>query len=124
MFTNNQPLYIVDGIPLENPGLFQSMLSGFEPNPLFSLDPLDITNITVIKDYAETAIHGMRASNGIILIETIEPDEVRTTIDFCYRSGLSLKNPEIPQLNSAQYKTLANEVLMSSGMLEEEYRTI
>lgn len=122
MYTNNQPLYIVDGLPIETPGLFQSQIDGYVNNPLSSLDPLDITNITILKDYMNSISYGMRASNGIILIETLKPTEVQTSIDIALRTGISQESYQIPQLNNQQYKTLANELLISSGMSEELYK--
>ncbi len=122
MYTNNQPLYIVDGLPMEPSGLFQSNIDGSDYNPLSSLDPNDITNITILKDYMSSSIFGMRASNGVILIETLKPTEVQTTIDISLRTGISMQPDQIPQLNGSQYKTLANEVLISSDQPEEEYK--
>ena len=122
MYTSNQPLYIVDGQPMEDPAIFQSGISGYDYNPIASLDPMDITNITVLKDYLGAAVYGMKGSNGVILIETLKPTEVRTTIDFSLRTGLSTQPEHIPQLNNLQYKSLANEVLMSSGLYEENYQ--
>lgn len=124
IYTNNQPLYIVDGIPMETPGIYQSNLEGYNYNPLFSIDPQDVTSITVYKDYLHTSIHGMRASNGVIIIETLKPGDVKTSINFSYCTGVSMKSNEIPQLNAQQYKTLANEVLMSSPFYEEDYREL
>jgi TonB-linked SusC/RagA family outer membrane protein len=122
LYTTNQPLFIVDGLPLETPGLFQSNLSGNVFNPVSGLDPMDITNIIVLKDYQGAAMYGMRGSNGVVLIETLKPTEVQTNIDFVVRTGISLKPYNIPQLDNEEYKTLANEVLMSSGLYEEDYR--
>ena len=122
MFTNNQPLYIVDGLPIETPGLFQSTIDGNEYNPLSSIDPFDITNITILKDYMASATYGMRGSNGVVLIETLKPNEVQTTIDISMRTGVSMQPDQIPQLNAGHYKTLANEMLISSGQPEEEYK--
>ncbi len=122
LYTSNQPLYIVDGQPMEDPGIFQSGISGYDYNPIASLDPMDITNITVLKDYLGAAIYGMKGSNGVVLIETLKPTEVRTTIDFSLRTGFSAQPEYIPQLNNLQYKSLANEVLMSSGQYEEDYQ--
>jgi len=122
MFTNNQPLYIVDGLPMEPHGLFESNIDGNEYNPLATLDPNDITDITILKDYLGAAKYGMRASNGVILIETLKPTELQTTIDVSMRTGFSLRPEQIPQLNGNQFKTLANELLISSGQLEEEYK--
>jgi len=122
LYTSNQPLYIVDGLPIETPGLFRSQLDGNNYNPISGIDPQDITNITFLKDFMETSIYGMRASNGVVLIETLKPTEVETTIDFSYRTGISLEPDQIPQMNARQYKTLAYEVLNSSERLEEEYK--
>jgi len=121
LYTNSQPLYIVDGLPLETPGLFQSQIDGYANNPLSSLDPLDITGITILKDYLSSASYGMRASNGVVLIETLKPTEVKTSIDFSYRTGVSMQPHQIPQLNANQYKTLANEILVSTGKPEEKF---
>ncbi len=121
MHTTSQPLYIVDGLPLEAPGMFQSNLSGYDYNPLSTLEPNDITNITILKDYLGSSHYGVRGSNGVVLIETLKPTELQTTINFSYRTGFSLQPDRIPQLNSDQYKTFANEVLMSSGLYEENY---
>lgn len=121
MNTNNQPLYIIDGIPLETPGFYSSQLDGFSYDPLSSLDPFDITNINILKDFTSISSYGSRASNGIVLIETLKPSEVRTTIDFTFRTGISLAPESIPQMKREQYKTFANEILNSSGRLEETF---
>lgn len=122
MNTNSQPLYVIDGIPLESPGLYQSQLDGYSYNTLSSLDPLDITNITILKDYSSIASYGSRASNGVILIETLKPSEIRTAIDFSMRTGFASSPEFIPQMNSDQYRMFANEILNSSGRLEETFQ--
>src|SRR5438105_8070530 len=71
----NDPLYVVDGVPINNvPTEHQAMGVFGDPmlarNPLNLLNPADISSITVLKDAAATAIYGSRASNGVILIET------------------------------------------------------
>lgn len=121
--TNNQPLYIVDGIPAENPGIFGSNLEGFSYDPLFAVNMLDISSVVVVKDPTVTAAYGSKASNGVVFIETLDPSATQTSIDVDLRSGYSLApSNQIPQLNAAQHKTLANEVLFSSGMYEEVIR--
>jgi iron complex outermembrane receptor protein len=60
----NDPLIIVDGVPLDSRGI-----SGMS-NPLASINPNDIETFTVLKDASATAIYGSRASNGVILITT------------------------------------------------------
>ncbi|MDX9882116.1 MAG: SusC/RagA family TonB-linked outer membrane protein [Prolixibacteraceae bacterium] len=119
--TNSQPLFLIDGIPLEAPGIYTSQLDGYSYNPLSSLNPFDVTNFTVMKDYATISSYGSRASNGIVLIETLKPSEIITRIDFSMRTGFSFAPRKIPQMNSDQYRTFANEILSSSGQPEETF---
>ncbi|MCK4921687.1 MAG: SusC/RagA family TonB-linked outer membrane protein [Bacteroidales bacterium] len=122
LLSNNQPLYVVDGIPLENSNLYTEIIEGFNYNPLSTIDPLDISEFTILKDAEATALYGMKGANGVIYIKTLEPKETRTTINLSLRTGLTLKPNSLPQLNATQYKHLANELLFSSGINEEEYR--
>jgi len=119
MQTTNQPLYIIDGVPIEDGGMLNYHLDGHAYNSLSSVDPNDITSISIYKDFASGSLYGMRGSNGIVLIETLKPTELRTTIDVGLRTGMVLTPPQIPQLNSLQYRSLANEVFLSSGRFEE-----
>lgn len=64
MSASNDPLIVVDGIPLDNEGV-----SGMR-NPLNAINPNDIESFTVLKDASATAIYGSRASNGVIIITT------------------------------------------------------
>ncbi|MBR4741133.1 MAG: SusC/RagA family TonB-linked outer membrane protein, partial [Bacteroidales bacterium] len=61
---SNDPLYIIDGLPVSNDGI-----SGMS-DPLSSINPEDIESFTVLKDASATAIYGSRASNGVIVITT------------------------------------------------------
>ena len=61
---NSSPLYVVDGIPLDNTNV------GGSRNPLDFINPADIETMTVLKDASSTAIYGSRAANGVILITT------------------------------------------------------
>lgn len=122
ILSNNQPLYVVDGVPLESSNVHNFLIEGNNSNPIATIDPLDISEITVLKDASATAIYGAKAANGVVIIKTLEPKETRTTIDFLYRTGLSLAPKQLPQLDAKAYKTLANEVLFSSPMEEEVYK--
>ncbi|MFC2079999.1 SusC/RagA family TonB-linked outer membrane protein [Bacteroidota bacterium] len=118
---NTQPLYVIDGIPIETHGIMGSFTDGYAFNPLTALNPADITDLTIIKDNAEAPLYGVRGSNGIVLIETLKPTEVQTIIDFNFRSGFTAAPRQIPQLNSDQYRTFAKEVLLTSNIQEELY---
>jgi len=121
--SNNQSLYVVDGIPIENPGLFKSNLDGFAYDPMGAVNLFDISKVTIVKDPTITSVYGSKASNGLIFIETLDPSATQTSIDVDLRTGYSLApSNQIPQLNAGQHKTLANEELFSSGMFEEDIK--
>lgn len=69
---NNQPLYVIDGVPIDNSGFGQAGLWGGsdEGDGTSSINPDDIANITVLKGANAAALYGSRASNGVILITT------------------------------------------------------
>jgi len=61
---SNNPLFIIDGVPVDGNGI-----SGIS-NPLSTINPNDIESYTILKDASATAIYGSRASNGVIIITT------------------------------------------------------
>lgn len=61
---SNDPLIVIDGVPMSNINL------GGTPNILSTINPADIESFTVLKDASATAIFGLRASNGVIMITT------------------------------------------------------
>ncbi|MBW0176862.1 SusC/RagA family TonB-linked outer membrane protein [Sediminibacterium sp.] len=70
-----EPLYVIDGVPLIQGGTLGTNGSGVEggtsaKNPLIFLNPTDIESITVLKDASAAAIYGSRGANGVILITT------------------------------------------------------
>ena len=69
---NNQPLYVIDGIPIDNSGFGQAGLWGGsdEGDGTSSINPDDIESMTVLKGANAAALYGSRASNGVILITT------------------------------------------------------
>ncbi len=90
---NNQPLYVVDGVPFNTDAQFDDGLYfGTESNPLLSIDPNDIETFTVLKDAAATAIYGSRGANGVILITTKrgrKNSQIRTSVQY----SLTISNP-------------------------------
>ena len=88
------PLIVIDGIPITEFGAgaegsssrVQDMRSPV--NILSMINPNDIASISVLKDASAAAIYGMRASNGVILIETKNGTEGKTNIDFNMRYGV------------------------------------
>ena len=66
---SNQPLYVVDGIPLQN-NVFSSQGKNVSTGGISNIAPEDIASMTVLKGAAATALYGSRAANGVILITT------------------------------------------------------
>jgi TonB-linked SusC/RagA family outer membrane protein len=118
--SSNQPIYIVDGIPIIPYNVFSSNIEGNYYNPLLPINPFNISSVHLIKDGPALAAYGSKASGGMILINTLNPSATETVIDIDFNSGLSMA-PEryIPQLNAFQHKTLIHEMLYSSGLQEE-----
>jgi len=72
--SNNNPLYVVDGVPLDGgtarPNLGNAFGSTPNSNPLLFIDPNSIAQIDVLKDASSAAIYGSRGANGVIVITT------------------------------------------------------
>ena len=68
---NNQPLYVVDGMPIVSTNDYgQNVTGAFNANRSIDIDPNDIESINVLKGQAAAALYGLRASNGVIIITT------------------------------------------------------
>jgi TonB-linked SusC/RagA family outer membrane protein len=72
--SGNNPLFVVDGVPLDGGGTSGGLDVGFGTssarNPLSFINPADIENITILKDASAAAIYGARGANGVVLITT------------------------------------------------------
>lgn len=69
---NNQPLYVIDGVPIDNSNLGSAGMWGGQDwgDGISSLNPDDIESISVLKGNSASALYGFRASNGVIIIKT------------------------------------------------------
>jgi TonB-linked SusC/RagA family outer membrane protein len=82
---NNQPLWVVDGIPEYN-----TNVTGSISNILYSLNLNDIESIDILKDASSTAIYGSRAANGVVVVTTKSGKEGQNpTIELSTRLGVS-----------------------------------
>jgi len=79
---SNQPLYVIDGVPLISGGTIQEGLGGSNNNVLGDLNPDDIESLEVLKDAATAAIYGSRAANGVVLITTKKGSKTGTKISL------------------------------------------
>jgi TonB-dependent starch-binding outer membrane protein SusC len=99
----NQPLYVIDGIPMITGNYGQVGFSGQGINALSDINPNDIESITVLKDASAAAIYGARATNGVILITTRRGSKQRTNINFNASHGTQEVVNVLEMLNAEQW---------------------
>lgn len=89
-----------------NPNLPTFILDGYEVNveKVYDLDPSLVKSITILKDAASTAIYGSRASNGVVVIETITPEEGNLQVNYSFNGGLSTPDLSVYHLLDAREK--------------------
>ncbi len=107
-----EPLYVIDGIPVENNdlgGKEYGATSAVPLNPLASINPNDIESIDILKDAAATAIYGARGNNGVILVTTKRGKGGKTAFSFNYATGWSNPTNKLAFLDGNQYKNLFME---------------
>lgn len=98
---NSDPLYIVDGMPIEDGIAF--------------INPNDIASIEVLKDAASGAVYGARAANGVILVTTKSGSKGKVNVNYSF--SYSLQNPwrKREMLNAMEYATMMNEGSLNNG---------
>jgi TonB-linked SusC/RagA family outer membrane protein len=106
---SNQPLYVVDGIPITT----ESMSNGSNQpvSPLADLAMADVESIQVLKDASAAAIYGSRASNGVVIITTRRGKQGATKFNIDYTTGISQPSNLMDWLNADQYLELFNEAM-------------
>ena len=84
MTGNNQPLYVIDGVPLDNTNFGSAGLAGGYDlgDGISAINPDDIENMTVLKGPAASALYGSRASHGVILITTKKAEKEKFSIEY------------------------------------------
>lgn len=101
-FGDNDPLILVDGVVYDSEGLN-------------ALNPSDIASINVLKD-ATAGIYGVRAANGVIIIETKTGSlNAKPTVEFSGYVGLQRTAKKLNLLNAEEYAILKNEMFGSAG---------
>ena len=110
---SSEPLYVVDGFPIENDIEAASAGNGGRarttpPNPLSTLNPSDIESISILKDAASTAIYGARGANGVVIINTRQGRGTRPQFSLETYAGAATVAKEYALLNAEQYMDYAN----------------
>ncbi|MDR6781983.1 TonB-linked SusC/RagA family outer membrane protein [Pedobacter africanus] len=89
---DNSPLYIIDGIPMEN--------------GLRGLSPQDILSVNVLKDASSTAIYGARGANGVVVVTTRGGKEMKTQVSYNGSYGFNRLAKKLEVLNPYEFLTL------------------
>lgn len=99
---NNDPLIVVDGMPL-NGGLNQVNMN-------------DVESLQVLKDASSTAIYGSRGANGVVIITTKRGTVGKSTLSLDVSSGISEVTDVLQVLNASQFASLHNDILNNADL--------
>ncbi|AKQ47000.1 TonB-dependent receptor [Rufibacter radiotolerans] len=112
---SSDPLYVVDGIPIQSNNLSNLAIGGGTTSPIADINPADIESMEILKDASATAIYGARAANGVVLITTKRGKEGKTKVSLgAYYGGQ--KSPNLPGVvDGPTFEKLMNEAAVNSG---------
>ncbi len=99
---SNDPLIVVDGVPLQTGGISGSS------NPLGFINPNDIESFTVLKDASAAAIYGTRAANGVILITTKKGTGDKLRINATTNLSVSSNTNKVDVLSADEFREIVN----------------
>jgi len=119
---NNEPLYVIDGLPINNTSVVPSSTVVTETaprNPLNALNPNDIESVEILKDASATAIYGSRGANGVILITTKQGVKGKLNVNYSVSGGISKVAKTVPMLNAKQYISLLNDLRADQKQAQE-----
>jgi TonB-linked SusC/RagA family outer membrane protein len=106
---SNNPLYVVDGVPLQNESVvagasIAGVNAALPRNPLNSINPNDIESMTVLKDASATAIYGSRGANGVVLIQTKRGARGASSLEYDTYVAASNAARHLDFLDGDQYR--------------------
>lgn len=100
---SNDPLIIIDGIPVDNAGVAGS------PSVLSTINPSDIESMSILKDASATAIYGSRASNGVIIITTKKASYgQKLKVDFSTQFSIASMAEKLDLLSGENIRDIVN----------------
>ena len=114
---SNEPLYIIDGIPIES-GNISSISGDANFSPIAGINPSDIESIQVLRDAASAAIYGSRAANGVVIITTKGGNNLGVTrpqITINHTSSLATLAHRLDLMNSEQFRAAYTDARINAG---------
>lgn len=115
----NEPLYVIDGIPVVNDNQDPSGTSygtATSTNALTSLNPDDIENIQILKDASATAIYGSRANNGVVIITTKRGKGDGVTVSYNGYYGRQEAVKKLDLMNGQQHAEFLNDWAVANNV--------
>jgi TonB-dependent SusC/RagA subfamily outer membrane receptor len=116
----NQPLYVIDGVPMLADNYSQLGMGGQDLTAVSSLSPDEIASIDVLKDASAAAIYGSRASNGVVLVTTKRGQAGRSKMTLSAYYGMQDLSKKVNMLNAKEYVAYFNEAAKNDGYADDE----
>ena len=107
---SNQPLYVIDGIPISN--------NSYSGSPIADINFNDIESFDILKDASAAAIYGSRAANGVVLITTKKGRSGKTNFQINTQYGFNKPTHLRGFLNAKEYVDLLREAAINSDRIE------
>jgi TonB-dependent starch-binding outer membrane protein SusC len=107
---SNDPLVVIDGVPVESNGIAGS------GNYLNTINPNDIEAISILKDASATALYGSRASNGVIIVTTKKGNSGKVKFNFNTQESLGNVSKQVDVLSADQIRGLINADAAATGI--------
>lgn len=124
MAASNEPLWIIDGVPIHT-GDRTNSIRGMQTSvsPLSYLNPMDIESMTVLKDASATSLYGADGANGVIIITTKrgQPGGLQLSVDTQFGVTQINEATRFKVLNADQYRELAEESYRNAGLPMNQY---
>ena len=121
---SNQPLYVIDGIPVVTGDYGQVGYEGQGINALSDLNPNDIESISILKDAAAASIYGARASNGVIVITTKRGANQKTQVSLNAYYGVQQVWRKLDMLDALGWMEYRNDLAGTPVYSQEEMDNI
>lgn len=118
---NNDPLYVVDGIPLNTGSNSAIGVGNQQLNAISDLNPNEIESIEILKDASATAIYGSRGANGVVLITTRRGVAGDSKINVNISSGFKEFPNQLEFVNSAQFIEMYVDGLYADYIIGGDY---
>jgi iron complex outermembrane receptor protein len=106
---SNDPLIVIDGVPVESNGISGSA------NLLNTINPNDIESISVLKDASATALYGSRASNGVLILTTKKGAAGAVKFNFNTQASVGMVAKYVDVLDGDQIRSIVNADALATG---------